>query len=146
MAANTCFLLNLVFITDSHTGCCSCFIFCIIVYANFAKFTRKHLRCGIFFNEVVDLESQTLLKKRFIPFRDKIYVTEQSLLKKNMLKVNFNNKKNHWHSLCVFIVNFELILAPYSIISIFIFEPVFVHCFISECYVFIEKLRLKLKI
>ena len=48
--------------------------------------------CGIFFNEVVDLERQTL-KLRFILLRDKIYVTEQSLLKNNMLKVNLTIKK-----------------------------------------------------
>ena len=48
--------------------------------------------CGIFFNEVLDLERQTL-KLRFILLRDKIYVTEQSLLKNNMLKVNLTIKK-----------------------------------------------------
>ena len=48
--------------------------------------------CGIFFNEVVDLERQTL-KLRFILLRDKIYVTEQSLFKNNMLKVNLTIKK-----------------------------------------------------
>ena len=48
--------------------------------------------CGIFFNEVVDLERQTL-KLRFILLKDKIYVTEQSLLKNNMLKVNLTIKK-----------------------------------------------------
>ena len=48
--------------------------------------------CGIFFNEVVDLERQTL-KLRFILLRDKIYVTEKSLLKNNMLKVNLTIKK-----------------------------------------------------